>query len=66
MPEEYGDRERYPLVYIPDERCFGIVVSYGAFVSRVRYFTDGTEYEVDMENTEFIERKDVNFGYVTE
>jgi hypothetical protein len=42
------------------------VISFGAFVSRVRYFLDGVVYEVDMENTEFIERKEPNLGYISE
>ena len=66
MPEEYADRERYPLVYIPDEQCFGIVIVSGAFVSRVKYYDAGVEFEVDMLNTDFIEWKEPNFGYINE
>ena len=66
MPDEYGDRERYPLVYLPDEHCFGIVVAYGAYVSRVKYYIYGTEYEVDMPNEEFIERKVPGIEFITE
>jgi hypothetical protein len=54
LPDE-GDIEWEvsPIVYIEDEGVFGIIVSYGAFVSRVKYMKDGTLYDVLIENEEF-------------
>lgn len=44
-----------PYVYLMDERVFGIIVSYGAYASRVRYLKNGIFYEVVVENTDLIE-----------
>jgi hypothetical protein len=39
-----------PIIYLQDEGVFGIIVSYGAYFSRVRYFKDGISYDVLVEN----------------
>lgn len=54
LPDE-GDIEWEvsPIVYIEDEGVYGIIVSYGAFVSRVKYMKDGILYDVLIENEEF-------------
>lgn len=43
------------LVWLTEERTFGELVSMGAFYSRVRYFKEGIDYEVYIENDEFEE-----------
>jgi len=50
------DREVYPLIYIIDEGVYGVLISGGAFASRVRYTTGGIEYDgVYVGNDEFLE-----------
>lgn len=43
----------YPVVFLPTEGVFGIIVNQGAFVSRVKYYKDGISYEVLMDNGDF-------------
>ena len=45
---------RESLIWIIDERIYGELVTMGAYYSTVRYVRDGLEYEVDLENDEFI------------
>lgn len=54
-PQEEDDTEWEvsPIIYIEDENVYGIVVSYGAYVSRVKYMKDGILYDVLIENEEF-------------
>ena len=44
-----------PTVYLQDEQVFGIIVSYGAYVSRVRYTKDGVSYDVIVENEDIMD-----------
>jgi hypothetical protein len=44
-----------PTVYLQDEQVIGVVVSYGAYVSRVRYVKDGVSYEVFVENEDIMD-----------
>jgi len=44
-----------PFVYLEDEDVWGIITSYGAYVSRVKYFKDGVYYNVLVENEEFMD-----------
>lgn len=41
------------VVWIPEARAYGYIVSYGAFGSTVWYVKDGLEFEVWLENDEF-------------
>lgn len=50
------------LVYLPEEDCYGTVVSLGAFFSLVKYSSNGIEYEVFMENEELIFLDEVSIG----
>lgn len=50
------------IVYIPDEKCYGMVQSMGAFASTVRYNKDGIEYEVFMLNEDLVFLEDVSIG----
>ena len=45
----------YPIVYLQDEETFGIIVSYGAYVSKVKYWKDGIAYEVFVENEDIMD-----------
>lgn len=42
------------LVYIPEDECYGIVKSYGAFASLVSYTHMGIDYEVFILNEDLI------------
>lgn len=59
LPTGVGDEEFFvrknPYVYLQDERVYAIVVSYGAYVSRVRYLKDGVLFDVVVENNEFMD-----------
>lgn len=49
MTHQDGAKE-YPVIYLKSQGVFGIIVSYGAFVSMVHYYKDGISYEVYVEN----------------
>lgn len=53
-------------VWIPDERVYGILVSAGAYYSRVMYSKDGITYEVVMDNDEFEYFGDYGIDYDTD
>jgi len=44
-----------PTVYLQDEQVIGTIVSYGAYVSRVRYEKDGVSYDVFVENEDIMD-----------
>lgn len=50
-----GDDNPYPIVYLQDEQVFGIIVSHGAFASKVKYVKDGVSFEVWVENEDILE-----------
>jgi hypothetical protein len=41
------------IVYIHSEDVYGEIVSYGAYISRVRYTKDKTLFEIYVENEDF-------------
>lgn len=51
--EEYYIRSS-PFVYLQDEQVFGIIVSFGAFASRVIYVKDQISYDVVVENSDIM------------
>ena len=53
-----GIHQRHMIVFIKDEEVFGQVIHLGAHVSTIRYQKDGFEYELLMENDEFIFMED--------
>jgi hypothetical protein len=53
-------------MHIPDEDVFGTVEQYGAFVSLVKYEKDGIEYEVFLENEEFVIVNELLFEHFEE
>lgn len=53
-------------VWIPEERVYGILVSAGAYYSRVVYSTGGITYEVVMDNDEFEYFGDYGIDYDTD
>lgn len=54
---------RNHIVYIPDEECYGVVKSLGAYASLVLYYAEGIEHEVFLPNEDivFIE-EDISIG----
>ena len=50
------------IVYIEDEKCYGIVTNFGAHASKVRYKKDGIEYEVFMLNEDLLFIDDISIG----
>ncbi|NBO23150.1 hypothetical protein EBU94_07435 [bacterium] len=54
------------IVYIYDERCFGNLISYGAYASRINYKKKGIEYTVDLFNDEFEIVGDIGIHYIEE
>lgn len=56
IPDQNDDIERpFPIVYLQDEETFGIIVSYGAFFSKVKYWKDGIAFEVLVENDDILD-----------
>ena len=53
--DEFDEWLPTPAVYLQDEQVWGIIVSYGAFISRVRYIKDGVSYDIFVENEEFMD-----------
>lgn len=53
-------------VWIPEERVYGILISSGAYYSRVVYSLEGTTYEVVMDNDEFEYFGDYGIDYDTD
>ena len=53
-------------MHIPDEDVFGTVEQYGAFVSLVKYKKDVMEYEVFLENEEFVIVNELLFEHFEE
>ncbi len=52
-----SDRGVYPLIYIIDEMVYGVLISEGAFASKVRYTVGGIEFDgVFVGNDEFLMR----------
>ena len=62
--KEYYDK--VIVIHIPDEEAFGTVEQHGAFVSLVRYEKDGIEYEVFLENEEFVIVNELLFEHFEE
>lgn len=50
------------IVYIEDEKCYGVTESMGAFASLVKYNKNGIEYKVMMLNEDLIFIEDINIG----
>lgn len=51
------------LVWMIEEKVSAELVSYGAFSSRVKFFSDGIEYDEIVMNEEFISHDDLGFEY---
>lgn len=47
-------------IYLTEERVFGSMVRMGAYFSTVNYTKGGNEYEVMVENNEFVFLEDLN------
>lgn len=48
-----GVRVVEEIVWLPDEHVYGILLSYGAFVSKIRYHKENIAWEVYVPNDEF-------------
>jgi hypothetical protein len=46
-------KESHVIVYIPDEKVYGEIISQGAFASTVRYSVSGVMFEVLILNEDF-------------
>lgn len=46
-------------IYLTEERVFGTMIKMGAFYSTVNYTKGGNEYEVMVENDEFVFLEDM-------
>lgn len=62
--KEYYDR--VVIVFINDEGIFGTVDKLGAFASTVKYKKDDVEYEVILENEDFVIVDEIVFEHVEE
>lgn len=56
----------FSIVYIIEEKCFGTLISYGAYTSRINYKKDGIEYDLDLFNDEFEIIQDSGIQYIEE
>lgn len=50
------------IVYIPDEQCYGVTETLGAFTSLVKYNKDGIEFKVALLNEDLIFLEDIAIG----
>lgn len=62
--KEYYDR--VVVVYISEENVFGTVDKLGAFASTVKYQKDGEDYEVLLENEDFVIVDEIVFEHIEE
>ena len=56
----------YTIVYLPDEKVYGEVVSFGTYASKVHYVKDGFEYELVMLNEDFDVVEQINIEEIEE
>ena len=50
------------IVYISDEKCYGVTENLGAFTSLVKYNKDGIEFKVTLLNEDLIFLEDIAIG----
>lgn len=62
--KEYYDR--VVVVFLNDEGIFGTIDKLGAFASTVRYKKDDIEYEVILENEDFVIVDEIVFEHIEE
>lgn len=62
--KEYYDR--VVVVFINDEGIFGTIDKLGAFASTVRYKKDDIDYEVILENEDFVIVDEIVFEHTEE
>lgn len=56
----------YTIVYLPDEKVYGEVVSFGTYASKVHYVKNGFEYELVMLNEDFDIIEQINIEEIEE
>lgn len=62
--KEYYDR--VVVVFLNEEGIFGTIDKLGAFASTVRYKKDDIEYEVILENEDFVIVDEIVFEHIEE
>jgi hypothetical protein len=62
--KEYYDR--VVIVFIHEEGVFGTIDKLGAFASTVKYKKDEVEYEVVLENEDFVIVDEIVFQHIEE
>jgi len=56
----------YTIVYLPDEKVYGEVISLGTYASKVHYIKDGFEYESIILNEDFEILEQINIEEIEE
>lgn len=56
----------YTIIYLPDEKVYGEVLSLGTYASKVHYTKDGFEYELVMLNEDFEILEQINIEEIEE
>lgn len=56
----------YIIVYLPDEKVYGEVISLGTYASKIHYVKDGFEYESIILNEDFEILEQINIEEVEE
>lgn len=56
----------YIIVYLPDEKVYGEVISLGTYASKVHYIKDGFEYESIILNEDFEILEQINIEEIEE
>jgi len=61
-----GESLNYTVIFLPDERVYGEIVSRGTYASKVRYMQDGFQYEIVMLNEDFEIVEEINIPEIEE
>lgn len=56
----------YIIVYLPDEKVYGEIISLGTYASKVHYVKDGFEYESIILNEDFEILEQINIEEIEE
>ena len=56
----------YIIVYLPDEKVYGEIISLGTYASKIHYIKDGFEYESIILNEDFEILEQINIEEVEE
>lgn len=56
----------YTIVYIPDEKVYGQLLSFGTYASTVHFIKNGIEYEIILLNEDFDVIEEVHIQEIEE